>query len=402
MKKYITPFFICLTSFLTNGIIFGFLNSYGLIYQYLIIENKHDENIAIKASTLGSLKNGVLFLFAGISSILCKKIGLRPTCVIGIFLSVFTLIGSSFLVHNINALFFTYGIVHSIGSSLVYIPSLSILFHHFEKRVGLANGFASVGSSVFTIILPMLLNTFLSKYGLNSLLKLEASMYFALIVGILFWNTSNKRISPQISNSTHLQVVDPNINQEKTVTDNCPVVKNVQKPTFFNSYSNQIVNRSIKGEMLIMIIGIGSAISRILFGSISDLKLINRVLLQQIAIFVCGCCFVLVPLTIQSYYIAIVCLFMGLSDGIIVCLIGPICYDLLGSTDANNGVGFSLTVISIPVSIGPLLSGVIMANTHRYDYIFYTSSCYAFISSILMILIYTTCSDKKFVKISKK
>lgn len=64
-------------------------------------------------------------------------------------------------------LFLTYGAMFGGGSSLCYTPSLAILGHYFRKHMGLVNGFVTAGSSVFTIIMPILLKYLISETGVS-------------------------------------------------------------------------------------------------------------------------------------------------------------------------------------------------------------------------------------------
>ena len=68
-------------------------------------------------------------------------------------------------------LIFTYGIMYGIGASLTYIPSLTIIGHYFKKNIGIANGFVTLGSSVFSMIMPYVLEFLLQKVGLSQCLR---------------------------------------------------------------------------------------------------------------------------------------------------------------------------------------------------------------------------------------
>ena len=64
----------------------------------------------------------------------------------------------------------TYGLMFGGGSSLCYTPSLAILGHYFKRHMGLVNGFVTAGSSVFTIIMPILLNYLIKTIGVSTFL----------------------------------------------------------------------------------------------------------------------------------------------------------------------------------------------------------------------------------------
>ena len=70
---------------------------------------------------------------------------------------------------QIEWLYLTYGIMFGGGSSLTYTPSLVILGHYFKKHMGMVNGFVASGSSVFTFVMPHILEAILSTFGVSTL-----------------------------------------------------------------------------------------------------------------------------------------------------------------------------------------------------------------------------------------
>lgn len=62
--------------------------------------------------------------------------------------------------------YFTYGILFGCGSSFAFQPSLVILGHYFRQRLGLANGVVTAGASLFSMVLPVLLDKVVEPLGL--------------------------------------------------------------------------------------------------------------------------------------------------------------------------------------------------------------------------------------------
>ena len=59
--------------------------------------------------------------------------------------------------------------MYGIGASLAYAPSLVILGHYFKRYLGLVNGIVTAGSSIFTIIMPYVMELILKQFGLKGL-----------------------------------------------------------------------------------------------------------------------------------------------------------------------------------------------------------------------------------------
>ena len=71
------------------------------------------------------------------------------------------------------------------GASLVYSPSLVILGHYFKKRMGIVNGFVAAGSSIFTIVMPHILQALLKSVGLQNTFFFLAGLMILLIISAL-------------------------------------------------------------------------------------------------------------------------------------------------------------------------------------------------------------------------
>lgn len=75
---------------------------------------------------------------------------------------------------QVELLYLTYGVMYGLGASLAYTPSLVILGHYFKKYLGLVNGVVTAGSSVFTTLIPYLMEFLLRRLGLEGLLRCMA------------------------------------------------------------------------------------------------------------------------------------------------------------------------------------------------------------------------------------
>lgn len=125
------------------------------------------------------------------ASILIDRFSLRLTALMGAVLSTVALIASAF-VTSLWHLYLTYGVLHGIGSSLVYAPSLVILGHYFRRHLGLVNGLVTLGSGVFSMGLPFLLKLFINKIGLRYTMLILGGLMSLLIFYALCWKETLK------------------------------------------------------------------------------------------------------------------------------------------------------------------------------------------------------------------
>ncbi|ELK32930.1 Monocarboxylate transporter 10 [Myotis davidii] len=114
-------------------------------------------------------------------SIFTDIFGCRKTAVVGAAIGFIGLMSSSF-VSSIEPLYLTYGIIFASGCSFAYQPSLVILGHYFKKRLGLVNGIVTAGSSLFTILLPLLLRVLTENLDLFYTLRILCIFMFVLFL----------------------------------------------------------------------------------------------------------------------------------------------------------------------------------------------------------------------------
>ncbi|KAA0196868.1 hypothetical protein HAZT_HAZT010379 [Hyalella azteca] len=175
---------VMIASFFCNGILFGTINSSGVIFAALKddLEANGVENPASKASFCLSLTIGMTFLMSLVSGVLTDKLGVRLTTGIGGAIATAGLFISSLVYHKIEYLTISYGLLLGFGGSLAYTPSLVILGHYFRRRMGIVNGFVTAGSSLFTIVMPMLFEYILRLYSLKVLFQILAAIVSLLMV----------------------------------------------------------------------------------------------------------------------------------------------------------------------------------------------------------------------------
>lgn len=114
---------------------------------------------------------GTTFLVSMVSGVLTDMVGLQTTTFLGGAIASIGFILSSFVTDEIYALYFTYGVMTGLGGALAYTPSLTILGHYFKKYMGIVNGVVTAGSSVFTIVMSVVMEFFLQRTGLKWTLR---------------------------------------------------------------------------------------------------------------------------------------------------------------------------------------------------------------------------------------
>lgn len=271
---------------------------------------------------------------------------------------------------NLVYLYITYGLVLGIGASLVYAPSLAILGHYFDKRLGLVNGLVTAGSSGFSIVMPIVLRKLINAHGIQTTFQ-----YLTILMGVLILcSITFKETIPRASKAKSAEA-KRGLGSRSSLTSLFQfeeLWKNrlymcwlVSIPTGLFGYfvpfchlvkHAQDINSIYPGEVLVMCIGIFSLIGRLLSGPLADFSHVNRIALQQISFISIGALTMLLTV-VRDFSLLLVCCGLGLFDGCFISLLGPIAFDLVGPELANQAIGLLLCFCSLPLTTGPPIAG---------------------------------------------
>ena len=77
--------------------------------------------------------------------------------------------------------FLTQGLGAGISLAFLFLPSLSVLSHHFARKRALAMGIATSGSSAGGVVFPILINKMIEKYGFPWATRIAAFVCLGLM-----------------------------------------------------------------------------------------------------------------------------------------------------------------------------------------------------------------------------
>lgn len=358
---------------------------------------------------VGSLTIGATFFFSPVSGILVDKLGLRTTTFLGGLLTTSGMFLSSYYVDdedNVTKLCLTYGIMFGTGAALAYTPTLAILGHYFKKYLGVVNGFVTAGSSVFTAIMPGFLTYIDINFGLKRCLQVMTFMSFFVIVFAAIYKplqppppAKEKKLGKsQFYNVTRSIINFDNWKKKKYIIWAISIP--IALFGYFVPYvhiGKFIVEKfpANNQNLPLICIGLTSGLGRVIFGMISDLPKVNRILLQQISFYFIGLMTMCLPLTGNYSMLLVICLALGLFDGCFISLLGPIAYDICGPHGAAQAIGFLLGLCSFGLTAGPPLAGEIYDTQKSYTMPFIIAGIPPIIGATAMFLIRCVKEEEK-------
>ncbi|XP_006735538.1 monocarboxylate transporter 10 isoform X1 [Leptonychotes weddellii] len=376
-----------------NGSVFGIQNACGVLFVAMLktFGSKDDDKMVFKTAWVSSLSMGMIFFCCPIASVFTDMFGCRKTAVVGAAVGFIGLMSSSF-VSSIEPLYLTYGVLFACGCSFAYQPSLVILGHYFKKRLGLVNGIVTAGSSIFTILLPFLLRVLTDSVGLFHTLRGLCIFTFILFLASFTYRplVPNARDKESGTKGGHrFSLFSRRKFGPPQKVFNFAIFKGTAYAVwavgiplalfgYFVPYVHLMkhVNERFQDgknkEVVLMCIGITSGVGRLLFGRIADyVPGVKKVYLQVLSFLFIGLMSMMIPLCRVFGALIAVCLIMGLFDGCFISIMAPIAFELVGPQDVSQAIGFLLGFMSIPMTVGPPIAGLLRDKLGSYDVAFY-------------------------------
>jgi len=352
--------FAVLASFMTQFVVMGIHNVFGLLYLNLLTEFGES-----KATTawVASISFGLTFVFSPLSSSLCKRFGCKAVTTLGGILVGVGLLLSSY-VDSIFRMYVTYSFLFGLGSSMCYVSSVLVLSGYFSKNLVVANGIGLAGAGVGTISLAPALSLLLDNYYWRDALRiLSATSLLLVISGLIYY------LVP-----APMEFSDANEYQEETKRIDFSFLKNkayivwiaVVGLVLFGFYipyvhlvrhGQDLGIRKQKSAVLVGYMAMSQTVGKIVFGRIADHPRVNRVYLYQMCLLVCSVLTTLLPLFTTFNALLAYCIVFGFHEGCFVVLIAVLTGDIAGRKMMATAYGVMYFFTGIPMMLGPPVAG---------------------------------------------
>ncbi|KAJ5699875.1 hypothetical protein N7536_002888 [Penicillium majusculum] len=190
--------------FVMEALVWGFAFTFGVFQAYYsdIPQFKDSGNIAV----VGTCAMGIMYLDLPLVFAAYRQWPKyqRFGCALGVLLMCAAL-GLSSLATNTNHLIVTQGIFYALGGSIAYAPCILLMEEWFDRRKGLAFGVMWAGTGIGGVVLPIVMEQLLGKYGFRITLRGFAVVLFILTAPLVYFvkprvPIPNNRPSPPAPN----------------------------------------------------------------------------------------------------------------------------------------------------------------------------------------------------------
>ncbi|OJJ50001.1 hypothetical protein ASPZODRAFT_59389 [Penicilliopsis zonata CBS 506.65] len=183
--------------FVMEALVWGFAFTYGVFQAYYseIEEFKNSGNIAV----VGTCAMGIMYLDLPLVFAAYRQWPKyqRLGCGVGVLLMCFAL-GLSSLSTTVPQLIITQGIFYALGGSIAYSPCILLMEDWFDKRKGLAFGVMWAGTGLGGVVLPIVMEQLLNRYGFRTTLRAFAFALFILTAPLVYF------VKPRVPVADHL------------------------------------------------------------------------------------------------------------------------------------------------------------------------------------------------------
>lgn len=139
-----------------------------------------------------------------------------------------------------------------------------------------------------------------------------------------------------------------------------------------------------EASWLISMVGISNTIGRIVFGYIADFKFVNRLMMYNTVLVVCGVVSVFSFVCTNYASMMVYSFCFGLLIGVYTCLTPIVLVDLLGLEKLSNAFGLVLLYQGIGAVVGPPIAGAIFDSTKNYDNSFIMMGMCLLVSGLML------------------
>ncbi|MBN3287828.1 MOT10 protein, partial [Polyodon spathula] len=356
---------VVLSSFIFNVLVLGFHNSFG-VYLISFLETFRETSSKIGKAWVGSISYGLIMIFGPVSGKMTEKFGARIVSILGSILIIVSIVGSSYA-SKLDFLFLTHGVVTGIGSSFAFTPGMIMISQYFTTQRSFATGIVMSGGAAGALV-----QTRLHQYLIRTVGWRQSMRIFAGIMGIsVVAGFAYKPLNPPGHSRSVVEnlstspikgfIIDLGLWKDRVFLI-WVFANGLAKFGFFIPYVHLInhgVQLGIPFELaanIMLVLGMSSFISRIIFGRICNSSRINRLYINQGSVFTVGLLYMLIPFFKTFGSLVAFGLFLGIADAGNYILLPVLTFDLMGAERMAVAWGFMLTVNSISC-YGPPFAG---------------------------------------------
>nr|XP_054923013.1 monocarboxylate transporter 9-like [Dermacentor andersoni] len=366
------------------------------------------------------LLGGVLLLTGLVAGPLAHRYTARPVAIVGGTIGALGLIVSYFAT-NIEYLVFSLGIVHSIGSGMLFVAIPTVINEHFVRYKGFAMGINFAGASMGTFVFPKFLEMATNQYGFKSALLLFGALCLNAVAFSLFLRQPSwlkKKLKEQKEQQVQaeklrsvndtsghptsvkkLEFVPGSFRHGLTVFS-CPMFYVVMYSYIafsfaFECYISLLVDfaidRGVSVSNAVTVLSTSSVaclVGRLTLPVLADKGYFTRQALMTVCLACIGCLYIMLPLVESYAMVFVMAASIAFCVGIPVVLFSVLCAEYVGIERVSMAFGMVSASAGMTSLARPPVIGYFRDEVGSYDNLFRLCGSAVTLAAIIWIFVH--------------
>ncbi|KAJ4183057.1 hypothetical protein NW755_009905 [Fusarium falciforme] len=341
----------------------GIINSFGA-YQTYYMSGLLDRSSASSISWIGSVQSFLVMFVSVVAGPLFDAGYFRALITVGSSLVVLGYMLLSLCAENKYwQVMLAQGVCISIGSGIIFVPSVAVLTQYFDTRLSFAVGIAASGSSVGGVVYPIMFRNLVYRLGFGWTTRITG---FVALAGLMFANVALRLRRPPMKGKRRV-FIDRSAFHDGPFTVTCLSVfvafTGLYTP-FYYIQSFALNGGLAGGDLalnLLAILNAGSVFGRLLPNFLAD-KFGPFNIMTPCAALTGVLIFCLLSVH-DAAGLVIYCVFFGFFSGTFVSLLPPLLVSISPDRDLiATRMGMSFTTSAVGLLIGSPIAGAILGE----------------------------------------
>lgn len=346
-------------AFTAHFIAFGIIYSFTVFFPSILKEFDQGRG---QTSWIVSIAAGLLLGAGGVAGKLSDRLGPSRVVVAGGVLIGIGLFLSS-MATAIWHVYLSYGVVLGFGVSCCFVPSVATVGQWFERRRGLAIGFAVAGSGVGSIVFAPLSSRLIGAYGWRDAMRIIAAIGFAAMLGA--GSVLRARVAAKRGGSGARAVARNNRTFRLLFLSSAVASYGYWVPfVHLVPYAQDAGITSASAALLVSIVGIANTVGRVVMGAVADR--LGRLRVMRVAAVGMTIGLFCWPFAHSWGALAIFGAFYGLFAGAFIALLPALAGDYFGMEGLAGITGLLFSGAAIGTLFGAPVTGLLFDARGSY------------------------------------
>lgn len=342
----------------------GFNSAYAIFLAHYLANDTFTGATTLQYAFVGALSLTFLFLVSPVATYSTRKLGIRPTMIIGVIFETASLVAASFAT-QIWHLFLTQGLLFGMGLGLLFIPTAAVVPQWFTTKRSLASGISLAGAGLGGGVYSLSASAMIRSLGVFWAFRILAIIAFVvnssciMLIKDRYKNTEGSRSTIDISLFKRLDYSLLIAFSSFTMLGYFILIFSLA------NFANSIGLNSSEAATISAVFNFAQAVGRPIIGYFSDS--LGRINMAGSTTFLAGLISFAIWIPSKTYGVS---LFFAVSSGLVAgnfwATIGPLVAEVLDLGEVPSGLSLLWLSLAMPSTFSEPIALKIVDGTGSY------------------------------------